>query len=163
MSILRFQKPPIEAMQARLKYVEGLTFMGQGGSGHWTVLDAAHEGRPSGATGPMEMVLIALMGCSAMDVVSILQKMRAPLTDLQLEAQAERAETHPRVYTRIHLTYRVVGRGLKPEQVARAVQLSQEKYCSVSAMLRPTVPISYEVWIEDPETGQRQAVPLVKP
>ncbi|WP_054685247.1 OsmC family protein [Rhodothermus marinus] len=146
-------------MKARLKYVEGLTFIGQAGSGHWTVLDSGYEGRPSGATSPMEMVLLALMGCSAMDVVSILQKMRAPFTDLQVEVEADRAKTHPRVYTRIHLTYRVFGRDLKPEQVARAVQLSQEKYCSVSAMLRPTVPITYEIWIEDPETGQRQAVP----
>ncbi len=145
-------------MQARLKYVEGLTFIGQAGSGHWTVLDSSHGGRTSGATSPMEMVLLALMGCSAMDVVSILQKMRAPFVDLQVEAQADRAETHPRVYTRIHLTYRVFGRGLKPEQVARAVQLSQEKYCSITAMLRSTTSITYEAWIEDPETGQKQPV-----
>jgi putative redox protein len=145
-------------MHARLKYVEGFTFIGQAGSGHWTVLDSSHEGKAAAATSPMEMVLLALMGCSAMDVVAILQKMRAPFTDLQVEVEADRAETHPRVYTRIHLSYRVFGRDLKPEQVARAVQLSQEKYCSVSAMLRPTVPITYEIWIEDPSTGQRMAV-----
>ncbi len=150
-------------MKARLKYVEGLTFLGQAGSGHWTVLDSGYGGRPSAATSPMEMVLLALMGCSAMDVVSILEKMRAPFVDLQVEVEADRAETHPRVYTRIHLTYRVFGRNLKPEQVARAVQLSQEKYCSVTAMLRPTVPISYEVWIEDSETGERRAVAAQKP
>ncbi|SHK86700.1 OsmC family protein [Rhodothermus profundi] len=145
-------------MHGRVKYVEGLTFIGQAGSGHWTVFDASHGERPSGATSPMEMVLLALMSCSAMDVVSILQKMRAPFVDLQVEVQADRAETHPRVFTHIHLTYRVIGRALKPEQIARAVQLSQEKYCSITAMLRPTVPITYEVWIEDPETNQRQAV-----
>lgn len=145
-------------MTARLKYVEGLTFIGQAGSSHWTVLDSAHAGRPSGATSPMEMLLLSLMGCSAMDVVSILQKMRAPFVDLQVEVAADRAETHPRVYTRIHLTYRVFGRDLDPKQVVRAVQLSQEKYCSVSAMLRPTVPITYEAWIEDPTTGQKQPV-----
>lgn len=147
-------------MKARIKYVDGLTFIGQGGSGHWTVLDSSSNKGPSGATSPMEMVLLALMGCSAMDVVSILEKMRAPFVDLQIEAEADRAQEHPRVYTRIHLTYRVIGHGLKPQQVARAVQLSQEKYCSVTAMLRPTVPITYEVWIEDPETGEKQSVDI---
>nr|BCX00004.1 MAG: peroxiredoxin [Bacteroidota bacterium] len=145
-------------MQARLKYLEGLAFVGQAGSGHWTVLDSPHGERPAGATSPMEMVLLALMGCSAMDVVAILHKMRAPFVDMEVEVSADRAETHPRVYTRAHLVYRVKGRGLKPEQVARAVLLSQEKYCSVAAMLRPTVPITYEAWIEDVDTGQREPV-----
>ncbi|MCS7082882.1 MAG: OsmC family protein [Bacteroidetes bacterium] len=148
-------------MRARLKYVEGLTFVGQAGSGHWTVLDSPHGERPAAATSPMEMILLALMGCSAMDVVAILRKMRAPFVDLEVEVEADRAETHPRVYTRLHLSYRVKGRGLEPEQVARAVLLSQEKYCSVAAMLRASVPISYEAWLEDAETGERKPVSFV--
>jgi putative redox protein len=96
----------------------------------------------------MQAVLISLAGCTGMDVVSILRKMRAPLEGLTMEVDAERATEHPKVFTKIHLRYRAWGAGLEDEPVRRAVDLSQEKYCSVSAMLKKSVPITYDVVVE---------------
>ncbi|HXF82383.1 MAG TPA: OsmC family protein [bacterium] len=104
--------------------------------------DAGGEGS---APTPMETLLIALAGCTGMDVVGILEKMRAPLRQLTVRVSGERADLHPKVFTRIHVRYEASGPGLTSEQVQRAVRLSQEKYCSVAAMLRPAVPLTYEV------------------
>jgi putative redox protein len=90
----------------------------------------------------MELLLIGLAGCTAMDVVSILQKKRQPLTGLQTKVTAERAEEHPRVYTKIHVEYVVTGKGVKPEAVERAIELSETKYCSAMATLRHTAEIT---------------------
>ncbi len=110
------------------------------------VMDSAraHGGTDAGPT-PMQTVLLALAGCTGMDVVSILKKMRAPLEGLTVEVSAERATAHPMVFTRIHLRYLVRGAGLREDDVRKAIGLSQEKYCSVSAMLRATATITYEV------------------
>ena len=110
------------------------------------VMDSAreHRGTSAGPT-PMQTVLLALAGCTGMDVVSILEKMRTPLEGLKIEVNGERATEHPKVFTRIHLRYVVRGAGLREEDVRKAIDLSQEKYCSVSAMLRATATITYEV------------------
>lgn len=97
----------------------------------------------------METVLIALAGCTGMDVVGILEKMRAPLEGLTVRVTGERAEIHPKVFTQIHVRYEARGMGLTPAQMNRAVKLSQEKYCSVAAMLRPTVAMTHEVVLLD--------------
>jgi len=110
------------------------------------VMDATPEHGGTGAgPAPMETVLLALAGCTGMDVVAILQRMRAPLEELRIEVEAERAAEHPRVFTSIRLRYHLNGEGLKPAQVLRAVTLSQERYCSVSAMLRASARVSYEM------------------
>jgi len=110
------------------------------------VMDATPEHGGAGAgPAPMETVLLALAGCTGMDVVAILQRMRAPLAGLHIEVEAERASEQPRVFTRIHLRYHLDGEGLRPDQAVRAVSLSQQRYCSVSAMLRASAPVSYEV------------------
>jgi len=112
------------------------------------VMDSAprYGGSGAGPT-PMEAVLLALAGCTGMDVVSILRKKRAPLEELTIEVSAERATEHPKVFTKIHLRYLVRGAGLGEDDVRKAITLSQDKYCSVSAMLRQTAAITWDVAI----------------
>jgi putative redox protein len=97
----------------------------------------------------MELLLISLCGCTAMDVVSILQKKRQPFTGLQVKASAERAEEHPKVYTQIHLEYVVKGKGVEPQAVERAIELSETKYCSAAAMLSKAAQITTSYRIEE--------------
>ncbi len=133
-------------MKCRIKWVEGVSFFGETGSGHAVVIDGApeHGGRNIGAR-PMELFLTGAAACTAFDVVLILKKARQPIADCVVEAEAERAASEPKVFTRIHLKYAVAGRGLDPHQVERAVKLSKEKYCSATLMLAKTAEITYEV------------------
>ena len=138
-------------MQARVAWVDGMSFVAESGSGHAVVLDGppAVGGRNIGAR-PMELVLMGVGGCSSVDVVMILKKARQPVTDCVCEIQAERAETDPKVFTKIHLHFVLTGAGLNPTQVARAVQLSAEKYCSASIMLaRAGVQMTHDFEIKD--------------
>lgn len=123
----------------------GMSFIAETGSGHAVVMDGAQEagGRNLGPR-PMEMVLAGTGGCSAFDVVMILKKGRQAITACDVSLQAERAESDPKVFTRIHLHYRVKGRDLRPEAVARAIELSKEKYCSASIMIGKTADITYD-------------------
>ncbi|HXX40017.1 MAG TPA: OsmC family protein [bacterium] len=122
-------------MDAIVRWTKGLAFTGTAGSGGVVTMDEAPARGGTGPT-PMEVVLLALGGCTGMDVVSILRKMRAPLEDVEIRVTGERAEEHPRVFTRIDVEYVFKGEGLKAEQVQRAVELSQDRYCSVWAMLQ---------------------------
>ncbi len=133
-------------MKARVKWVEGMAFMAESDSGHGIMLDGSPEigGRNLGAR-PMEMVLMGLGGCTAIDVMVILGKQRQPVEDCWIELDAERADVAaPKVFTKIHVHYVIKGSGLDPKQVERAVKLSAEKYCSVSAMLKGSVDITYD-------------------
>jgi putative redox protein len=132
-------------MKARVKWVEDATFVGESGSGHAVVMDGPPDsgGRNLGIR-PMEMLLIGMGGCTAFDVVLILRKARQPVTDCVVEIEAERAETVPKVFTRIHVHFIVTGDGLSDRQVARAVQLSAEKYCSASLMLGKAAEITHD-------------------
>ncbi len=122
----------------------GLRLVGEASSGPAIVIDHALPGEDRQETGPrpMELLLIGLAGCTAMDVVSILQRMRQPVVHLEVRASAERAPDHPKVYTRIHLEYVVKGKGIKESAVKRAINLSQTTYCSASAMLGKTAEIT---------------------
>ena len=135
-------------MKARVKLVEGITFVAESGSGHAVVMDASPEvgGRNLGAR-PMEMVLMGAGGCSAIDVVNILRKARQDFVDCVVELEAERAPEDPKVFTRIHMHYVVTGRGLNPAHVERAIKLSKEKYCSATIMLAKTAEVTsdYEI------------------
>ena len=137
-------------MRARVKWIENVTFVAEAGSGHAIVLDGApeHGGRNLGIR-PMEAVLIGTGACSAFDVVSILRKSRQSISDCQVELSAERAEEPPRVFTSIHMHFVVTGAGLKESQVKRAVELSAEKYCSATAMLRPKVRVTHDYEVVD--------------
>ena len=136
-------------MKARIKWVEDVVFMGESGSGHTIVMDGPedHGGRNIGAR-PMETLLIGMGGCASFDVVHILKKSRQDVTDCVTEMDAERSDDVPSVFTKIHLKFIVRGRNLKEKQVARAVELSAEKYCSASIMLSSggvEISHSYEV------------------
>jgi len=135
-------------MIAHSEWQQGNTFQGLSENGNTILFDAdsAHTHGPS----PMEAVLMALCGCTSVDVVSILQKKRQPLTGLRVTAVAEQAPAPPRVFTRIHLTYAVSGQ-LSRKAVEDAVALSKDKYCSVSKMLEKSVDIDYEIVYADGE------------
>ena len=137
-------------MKARVKLVDGITFVAESGSGHAVVMDAAPEvgGRDLGPR-PMEMPLMGAGGCSAIDVVMILRKARQPITDCVVELEADRAPEDPKVFTRIHLHYIVTGKGLNPTQVDKAIRLSKEKYCSATIMLAKTAEVTSDFEIRE--------------
>lgn len=137
-------------MKARVKWVQDVTFMGESGSGHAVVMDGPPEdgGRNLGVR-PMEMLLLGMGGCTAFDVVHILKKARQPISDCVVELSAERADTPPKVFTKIHAHFIVSGKGLAEAQVKRAVELSAEKYCSASIMLGKMAQISHDFEIVD--------------
>jgi len=128
---------------AKAKWDREMRLDGVGNAGHALMMD----GDSKVANSPMDLVLIALCGCTAVDVVNILQKKREPFTTVEVSAEAEKAPTPPRVYTKIKLRYRVGGK-VSPKAVDDAVRLSEEKYCSVAAMLNRTAKISYEIHLD---------------
>lgn len=132
-------------MEAKVKWVDGVMFVGESSSGHAVVMDGSpdHGGRNMGPR-PMEMILLGLGGCSSFDVVDILRKGRNDITDCRVEINAERADTIPSVFTKIHLHFVVTGRELKSSVVERAIKLSAEKYCSASIMLGKTAEITHD-------------------
>ncbi|THF55640.1 OsmC family protein [Pseudothauera rhizosphaerae] len=134
-------------MECSVKWagVDGMTFLAETGSGHVVAMDGAPDGGGRNlAPRPMEMILVGAGGCTAYDVVLILKRGRQDVRGCEVHLDAERAETDPKVFTRISFTYKVSGRGLKPEAVERAVHLSAEKYCSASIMLGKTAEITHE-------------------
>ena len=139
-------------MKARVKWVQDATFLGESGSGHAVVMDGPpdHGGRNLGVR-PMEMLLLGMGGCASFDVVLILTRSHQSITDCVAEIEAERAEEDPKVFTAIHLHFIVTGKGLKENRVARAVQLSAEKYCSASIMLAKTATITHDYEIRESE------------
>lgn len=126
---------------AKAIWTDNERYLGEATSGHAIVMDTASE---KTAATPMELVLIALCGCTASDVVGILRKKREPFTHLEVRAKGERASGYPAVYTEIKLLYRVSG-AVSPKAMEDAVRLSKEKYCSVSAMLEKTAKITFEI------------------
>ncbi len=137
-------------MQARIKWVQDATFIGESGSGHAVVMDGPpdHGGRNLGVR-PMEMLLLGLGGCTAFDVVHILKKSRQPVTDCVAELEAERTDEDPKVFRTIHVHFIVTGKGLDEKRVARAVSLSADKYCSASIMLGKTATITHDYEIQE--------------
>ncbi len=136
-------------MQAQVKWVDGVMFVGETGSGHAVVMDGPPDngGRNIGVR-PMEMILLGVGGCSSFDVVQILQKGRHNIVDCLTEISAERVDTIPSVFSKIHLHFVVSGEDLKEAAVERAVRLSAEKYCSASIMLGKVVEITHDFEIK---------------
>ena len=132
-------------MKARVKWVEQASFLGETESNHAVLMDGPPTagGRNLGPR-PMEMLLIGTGGCTAFDVVSILKKSRQAISDCYVELTAERAETEPKVFTKIHMHFVVKGKDIKQEAVEKAIKLSAEKYCSASIMLGQTAEITHD-------------------
>lgn len=137
-------------MKARIKWIDGMAFLAESGSGHSLVIDGAPEfgGRNIGMR-PMEMLLIGLGGCTAFDVVQILRRGRDDIRECEVDVTAERAETDPKIFTAIHLDYRLKGRNLSSVKVERAIELSKEKYCSASIMLGAVAKITHHWTVEE--------------
>jgi putative redox protein len=132
-------------IHAKAIWTDKERFLGEADSGHAVVTDA---GDPKTANTPMELLLIALCGCTASDVVGILRKKREPFTTLEVRAEGDRASDFPKVYTSIKLIYRVGGK-VSHASMERAVQLSKEKYCSVSAMLEKSAKLDFTIEYAD--------------
>ena len=132
-------------MKAVVKWLDNMSFVGESESGHSVVMDGPPEsgGRNLGVR-PMEMVLLGMGGCTAFDVVLILQRQRQEITDCYVELSSERAEEVPKVFTKIHVHYVVKGKNLNEKRVARAVDMTAEKYCSVSIMLAKSVEVTHD-------------------
>jgi len=132
-------------MKARVKWVEQVSFLGETESSHAILMDGspAAGGRNLGPR-PMEMLLLGTGGCTSFDVMSILKKSRQAVSGCYVELDAERAETDPKVFTKIHMHFVVTGKDIKPETVEKAIKLSAEKYCSASIMLGATAAITHD-------------------
>ena len=129
-------------VQAEIKWVDGMQFVARAGNSPAIVLDSRE-----GASGPspMEMVLMGVAGCTAIDVIMIMKKRRADVTDFRINISGVRADEYPRRYTRIHIEYVLHGRGLKVKDVERAIELSETKYCSATASLNAEIEHSYRI------------------
>lgn len=134
------------------QWVDGRCFVATNEHGNSIVMDgmSADEGVKRGAS-PMEVLLMGVAGCSSIDVVDIVKKQRQDIVDCITTVEAERVDTVPRIFSKIHLHFKVVGRGLKADAVAKAVQLSAEKYCSASIMLGKAVPITHSFEVAEAE------------
>jgi putative redox protein len=143
--------------QANITWVEDMQFVAQGDSGHPIVMDSAAEvgGHNSGAR-PMEVLLMGVLGCTAMDVISILKKKRQPVAGFKIFATGERASEHPHYYTRIHLEYVVYG-DVNPQALVRAIQLSEEKYCGAMATVRGQAEITTGYRVESANAARGKA------
>ncbi len=137
-----------EQNTAKLTWEEGMRFRATSGSGHTLVMDSV--GRPGHqGPSPMEMMLMGVAGCTAIDVVAILKKMRERVAGVEVEVSGDRADDHPKRFTDIHLTYTVTGTDLTEDKVRRAVDLSHGTYCSASATLRPDCRVHTRIVIRE--------------
>ena len=138
-----------DGIEAQVEYVSNMRFVGAANSAHAVVMDTSAAGGEGTASRPMELLLVALGGCTGMDVVSILRKMRVKYDSFRLEIKGKPNSEHPKIFKEVELVYRFSGRDLPRERIEHAVELSQEKYCPISATLRPTAEVRYRVEISD--------------
>ena len=130
--------------KAFVKQLQGITFVGKTDTNHWITMDGPENFYGSNAgIRPKELILISLAGCTGSDVVAILQKKKVNFTGFEINIEAEQQEEHPQVYTKIHLGYVFYGKNIQEKDVERAIELSQTKYCSVTAMLQKAVTIEH--------------------
>lgn len=136
--------------KAVIKNIHGVTFLGKADSNHWVTMDGPEEfGGSNAGTRPKELILLALGGCTASDVAVILKKKKIKLDNFEVNISADMQETHPQVYTKIHLEYVFYGKEIPKEAVERAIELSQKTYCSVTAMLQKSIEITHSYKIVD--------------
>ncbi|MBI4674501.1 MAG: OsmC family protein [Chloroflexi bacterium] len=141
-----------EKQFTRMVWREGMTFDAQTTTGHHLVIDAVPPNGNDNGPKPIELLLTALAGCTAMDVLAVLQKKREPIEGLEVFVEGARASEHPKIYTDIEIVYRVRG-NVSPQAVERAIELSETKYCGVNAMLRHSARITARYEIEPASGG----------
>ncbi len=135
--------------QAIVKQVQGITLVGKSESNHWVVMDGSEVfGGSKAGSSPKELLMLALGGCTSMDVIPILTKKKVPFKDFEVHIRGEVRDEHPQIFTNLHIEYVVYGNNINPEDIERAIELSTTKYCAVSAMLKPTVNITHSFRIE---------------
>ncbi len=136
--------------KAVVKQLEGITFVGKTDSNHWVTMDGPESfGGSNASIRPKELLLLSLGGCTASDVTAILKKKRVNLDGFEINISAESTETHPKVYTKIHLEFMLYGKDIKEQDVERAIELSQKTYCGVTAMLEKSIEITYSFVIKE--------------
>lgn len=151
-----------ETMTVQSRLATGMRFEVEAGSGHHITLDAAtHAGGQNAGFRPMEMLLVGLAGCTGMDVISILRKKRQDVTAYEVHVTGRRAEEHPMVFVEITVEHIVTGHHIQPEAVARAIQLSEQRYCGAGAMLGKVAHLTHTFRLV--ETAQTQAVVAATP
>lgn len=136
-------------MAVNVRWVEKSAFAARSESNHWIMMDSTFNGGDGAAPSPIEYVLMGLGGCTGIDLVSILQKMRQEVTGIEMEIEGVRAPEHPRVYVKVHVKYTIRGRNLNLDRVKAAVEMSDEEYCSIGAMLKKSAEYTYEVAVEN--------------
>lgn len=147
--------------QAIVMQVQGTTLIARADSNHWVTMDGSPTfGGSDAGSSPKELLLMALGGCTAMDVIPILRKKRSPVESIVIRVSGNAREEHPQVFTDIHIEYIIQGDGINREDVERAIELSTTKYCSVSAMLRGNVSITHSYRIESPHTAEPKDTPV---
>jgi putative redox protein len=146
---------------AVVKQVQGTTLVAKGDTNHWVTMDGGPDtgGSNAGST-PKELLLFALGGCTAMDVIPIMKKKRIPFTDFEINISGNTVETDPKIFSDLHLEYVVYGENINPADVERAIELSRTKYCSVSAMLSKSVKITHSLKIVAPTVSMPRAVAI---
>lgn len=136
--------------KAIVKQLQGITFVGKTDSNHWITMDGPENfGGSNAGIRPKELLLLSLAGCTGADVIAILQKKRVKLDDFEVQISAESTETHPKVYTKIHLEFVFYGKDLKEKDLERAIELSQKTYCGVTAMLEKSIEITHSCIIKE--------------
>ena len=132
-------------MNISVKWIDGMLMVGKSGSGHAVVMDGPPEiGGENLGVRPMEMLLLGMTGCTVIDVISTLKKMREDVVDCQTQVSADRSEEYPKVFTNIHVHFVLRGKQLNPSKVDKAIKLSAEKYCSASIMIGKTAIITHD-------------------
>ena len=147
-------------MKVTLKQISGLAMAGTSDSKHWVTMDGPEKfGGFSAGSRPMELLLIAVAGCTGMDVISILRKKRVKFEDFSIEVEAEQAEEHPKVFTEIKIHYLITGRNIRKVDVENAIELSESKYCSATIMLKKSADITstYEIIESENERGDNRS------
>ena len=145
--------------KAFVKQIQGMTFAAKGDSNHWVIMDGSiKEGGSGAGASPKELLLFALGGCTAMDVVSILEKKRAAVQGFEIHLSGNTQEEHPTVFTDIHVEYVIYGENINPADVEKAINLSTTKYCSVSAMIGKAAKLthSYRIEAASGEAGEKR-------
>jgi putative redox protein len=145
--------------QAIVKQVQGTTLIARADSTHWVTMDGSPTfGGSNGGSSPKELLLMALGGCTAMDVIPILKKRHSPVDNIEIRVEGNVRDEHPQVFSDIHVEYIIRGNGINPEDVERAIELSTTKYCAVSAMLCGSVNITHSFRIENREGVETGAI-----